>query len=179
MQMIGCWQQALRAMSSLVVAMALAATVFAGPPAVAQDNVSPSARDKAADVTDMQALRAAVKADKRAYVGSTLMLTSAEAKRFWAIYDGFQRSLETSSRRRVVALEGLLFRDKVMTNLAAKNLVTELMAIDEAEVKARRRLRNQLMRALPPIKVARYLQLEDKIQAVRDYDVASTVPLIH
>jgi hypothetical protein len=120
-----------------------------------------------------------VKADKHAYVASLLPLTSAEAKRFWPIYDAYQRNLEASSRRRVVLLEGLMFPDKAVTNLAARNLVTELMAIDEADVKARHRLRNRLMRALPPIKAARYLQLEDKIQAVRDYDIASTIPLIH
>jgi len=162
-------------MKRIAVAALVALAAFAAPIAGAQDK----AHGRPDDVTDMQALRAAVKADKRAYVDSMLTLTSAEAKRFWPIYAAYQRSLETSSRRRVVALEGLLFRDKVMTNTAAKNLVTELMTIEEAEVKARRRLRNQLMRALPSLKAARYLQLEDKIQAVRDYDVASTVPLIH
>jgi hypothetical protein len=65
-----------------------------------------------------------------------------------------------------------------MTNLAAKNVITELMTVDEAEVKARHTLRRRLMRALPPIKAAQYLQLEDKIQAVQDYDIAATVPLI-
>ena len=136
------------------------------------------AQDKASDVTDMQALRAAAKADKHAYVASMLNLTNAEANRFWPIYDTYQRTLDTSSRRRVVALEGLLFRDQEMTNLAARNVITELMAVDEGEVKARHTLRNRLMRALPPIKAARYLQLEEKLQAVRDYDIASTVPLI-
>jgi len=136
------------------------------------------AQDKTADMTDMQALRAAVKSDKHALVASMLNLTDAEAKRFWPIYDTYQRNLDLTSRRRVVALEGLLSRDKPMTNLAARNLVTELMAVDEAEVRARHTLRNRLMRALPPIKAARYLELEDKLQAIRDYDVASTVPLI-
>jgi Spy/CpxP family protein refolding chaperone len=138
-----------------------------------------SAQDRAADVTDMQALRDVVKTDKRAYVASVLSLTDAEAKRFWPIYDAYQRTLNETSRRRVVALEALLFRDKAMTNMAAKNLITELMAVDDAEEKARMRIRNRLMRALPAIKAARYLQLEDKIQAVRDYDLASTIPLIH
>ena len=158
-----------------LIAAIMIAIACASPLAIAQNKPY----DNAADVTDMQALRATVKADKRGFVASMLSLTSTEAKRFWPIYDAFQRNLEMNSRRRVVALEGLLFRDKVMTNLAAKNLVTELMAVDEAEVKARHRLRNRLMRALPPMKAARYLQIEDKIQAVRDYDVASTVPLIH
>ncbi len=136
------------------------------------------AEDKAADVTDMQALRAAIKADKRAFVASTLNLTDAEATRFWPVYDTYQRNLDLTSRRRVIAVEGLLFRDAPMTNLAAKNLITELMAVDDAELKSRRTLRNRVMRALPAIKAARYLQLEEKIQAVRDYDIATTVPLI-
>jgi outer membrane PBP1 activator LpoA protein len=156
----------------LIVVMTI---VLASPIAGAQEKP----HDKAADVTDMQALRAAVKADKRGFVASMLALTSTEAKRFWPIYDAFQRNLEANSRRRVVALQALLFRDTAMTNIAAKNLITELMAIDEAEVKARHRLRNRLMRALPPMKAARYLQIEDKVQAARDYDIASTVPLIH
>jgi Spy/CpxP family protein refolding chaperone len=157
-------------MNKLLAASVLAFAVLAAPFAIAQD--------KASDVTDMQALRAAVKSDKHALVASTLDLTNAEAKRFWPIYDTYQRNLDASSRRRVVALEALLFPDKGVTNLAAKNLITELMAVDEAEVKARHALRIRLMRALPPIKTARYLQLEDKIQAMQDYDIASTVPLI-
>jgi Spy/CpxP family protein refolding chaperone len=136
------------------------------------------AQDMTADVTDMQALRAAAKSDKHALVASTLNLTGAETKRFWPIYDTYQRNLDLTSRRRVVALESLLSRDASMTNLAARNVITELMAVDEAETRSRHTLRNRLMRALPPIKAARYLQLEDKLQAIRDYDVASTVPLI-
>ncbi len=137
------------------------------------------AQDRTADATDLQALRDAVKSDKRAYVAKMLALTDAEAKRFWPIYDTFQRTLDETNRRRNVALESLMFRENRMSNLAAKRLVTELSVIDDGEAKARRTLRNRLMRALPPVKVARYLQLEDKLQAIRDYDIASAVPLVH
>ena len=157
-------------MKRIALAALFAVAAMAAPIAFAQD--------KTADVTDMQALRAAAKSDKHALVASTLNLTDTEAKRFWPIYDTYQRNLDLTSRRRVVALEGLLSRDASMTNLAARNVITELMAVDEAETRTRHTLRNRLMRALPPIKAARYLQLEDKLQAIRDYDVASTVPLI-
>ncbi len=150
---------------------------LAAPLAIAQ--TAANAAQAAADVTDMPKLREEAKVDKRALVADTLHLTDAEAKRFWPIYDTYQRSLDETNRRRVLALEGLMFREQKMTNLAAKRLVAELMAIDDAEAKARRTLRKRLMRSLPPIKVARYLQLEDKLQAIRDYDIASTVPLVH
>ena len=156
-------------MKNLLVAVLLVSACVAVPAAQGQGKVD--------DVTDMQALRQSVKNDKRAFVESMLKLTGAEAKRFWPVYDTYQRNLDTTGRRRVVAVEGLMFRDKPMTNLAAKTYATEMLAVDEAEIKARRTMRNRVMRALPAVMAARYMQLEDKIRAVQDYDVAATVPL--
>jgi len=136
------------------------------------------AQNPAADVTDMQALRTAVKADKRAFVAATLTLTDAEAKKFWPIYDTYQRGLEAANRIRAVAIEGLLSRDKPVTDLYAKQLAGELIEADEAEVKARRTLYKSVMRALPPKKATRYLQLENKVRAVQSYDMAAAFPLI-
>ena len=158
------------ALMHLLAIPAIAAIALAAPPAFSQD--------KAADVTDMQALRDSVKSDRKAFVASTLKLTPAEEKRFWPIYDAYQRVVDQTSRRTVLAVEGELFRDKPMSNLAAKSLATELLKADEAEIKARHTMQTRVMRALPPMKAARYLQLEDKIRAMRDYDIAATVPLI-
>jgi hypothetical protein len=131
------------------------------------------------DATDLAKLRSEARHDKHALVASTLALNDDEAKRFWPIYETFQRTLTETNRRRNVALESLMFRENRMTNLAAKRLVTEMAVIDDTEAKARRTLRNRVMRALPPVKAARYLQLEDKLQAIRDYDIATAVPLVH
>ena len=141
------------------------------------------AEDKAADVTDMKALRDAVRADKKAFVASTLKLTDAEAKRFWPIYDNYQRVLESTNQQRNVAVIDLVSLDKPITDLYAKSLANDLIAADEVEIKARRTRHNRLMRGvptrvLPPRKAARYLQLEAKIRAVLDYDIAATIPLI-
>jgi len=159
-----------RVVHPIVAAVFFFAVAIAAPQAHAQERTG--------DVTDMQALRNAMKADKRAYVEKTLALTSAEAKAFWPIYDSYERVMEDTSRRRVVALKDLVFRDSPTTNLAAKNLTQELVSIYDTEAKARLRLARRVMRALPPVKAARYLQLEDKMLAVRDYDEASAVPLI-
>jgi Spy/CpxP family protein refolding chaperone len=136
------------------------------------------AQDKVADVTDMQALRAAIKADKKAFVASTMNLTSAEAKKFWPIYDAYQRSVDVGNQRRALAIEAVVAKDQSLSNLYARNLANELIANDESEIRARRTLHNRIMRALPPNKAARYLQLESKVRAVQDYDIATTIPLI-
>lgn len=140
------------------------------------------AEGSVADVTDMQALREAVRADKKAFVAATLQLTPDEAKKFWPIYDAYQRSLDMTNRERNVVVVNLIGSDKPISDLYAKNLANELIAADEAEIKARRTLHNRVMRTLPKVlpakKAARYLQLESKIRAVQAYDIAATVPLI-
>jgi hypothetical protein len=141
------------------------------------------AEDKVADVTDMNALRAAVRADRKAFVASTLALTPAEAKRFWPIYDNYQRVAEAANRRRSVAIEALVALDKPITDLYARNLANDLTGADEDEVRARRAMSNRLMRGVPtrvmaPKKAARYLQLESKIRAMQAYDIAAGIPLV-
>ena len=141
------------------------------------------AEDKIADVTDMDALRAAVRADKKGFVTSTLKLTPAEAKRFWPIYDNYQRIADAANRRRSLAVEAIVTLDKPISDLYARNLANELIAADEEEVRARRALSSRLMRGvpsrvLPPAKAARYLQLESKIRAMQAYDIAAGIPLV-
>ncbi len=153
-----------RLIAAAMVALAIASTSHA--------------QSAAADVTDMQALRQQVKSDKRALVASTMAFNDAEAKKFWPIYDAYQRSVDMASRERSVAAETLLSRDRAMSNLAAKSLATQTLSADEMEIKARRTMFNRLMRALPAVKVARYMQLESKIRATQAFDIAQAFPLV-
>ncbi|HEV8500216.1 MAG TPA: hypothetical protein VGR63_01470 [Casimicrobiaceae bacterium] len=149
-----------------LVAMALAAQ-----PAVAQK----------APPNELDAMRTALKTDKRAYVASSLALTPAQAKKFWPIYDTYQRALDTVARARAVTAEQSLNResDQALSNPAAKVFVSQVLAADETEMKARRKMYNAAMRALPASKAARYYQLEAKFRAVQAYDIAQAFPLVN
>lgn len=152
---------------TLLIAFAALALSFTGA-AQAQD----------ADLTDMPALKSAVASDKKALVTSTLDLTAAEAKKFWPLYDAYQRRLTASNTRRTKALEGVVALDKPASNLFAKKLADELTAADEDEIRARRALHNGVVKALPAKKAARYLQLEAKIRSLQAYEMASAIPLV-
>jgi len=158
-------------MRTTLLAALLAVVVAAASPAHA-------ATSSGADVTDLQALRAAVSKDKRGYVAATLTLSDAEAAKFWPIYDNYQRALEVVDRRRARAVIDLAGSDRPLSDAYAKSLSVELMSTDEAEIRARRTMQNRLMRALPARKAARYLQLESKIRAIEAYDIAASLPLV-
>ena len=158
-------------MNRLLIATAFAIAAFAAPFASAQPVSNPEA------VAELQALRAAAQKDKRALVASTLKLTDDEAKKFWPVYDAYQRDLDNFRRERNVALEEYVMRDKPMTNRYAKDFTNELLKLEEQEIKARRKMHNGVMRALPPKKAAQYLQIEQKLRAAQAYDIAVAFPL--
>jgi hypothetical protein len=156
-------------MNRNLAAVLLVVAVIASPLARAQDAVS--------GVTDLAALRTAVQADKKAFVAATLQLNDAEARKFWPIYADYQRDLEAANRQRTRALEGVIALDKPMSEPFARSLGKDLLAADEAELRARRTAQTRVLKVLPAPKAVRYMQLESKIRAVQAYDVAMAFPL--
>ena len=136
------------------------------------------AQDKPAD--NMQIFRDKIKADKKLVVATNMELTETEAKGFWAIYDEYQKDLQKINRRIANLLESYAadFRSKTLTDDKAKKLIDEALAIEQAEANLKSTYAPKLSKALPVRKVARYLQIENKIRAVVKYDLAQGVPLV-
>jgi hypothetical protein len=137
-----------------------------------------AAQDKPAD--NMQILREKIKADKKLLVASDMELTESEAKNFWPIYDEYQKELRKINQRIVKVLDSYAAdaRNKSLTDDKARKLIDEANAIEQAEVNLKTTFAPKLAKALPMVKVVRYLQIENKIRAVIKYDIAQGVPLV-
>jgi Spy/CpxP family protein refolding chaperone len=155
-------------MKKIISAALIAAAAVTAPLCAAQDNTG---------LADLAAMTQAARKDKRALVADKLALTPAEAKKFWPVYDSLQKDLTRLNRERNVSLEILANRDRPPSDAYAKQVVNDLMSIEEQEVKAMRKAANASMKALPPRKAARYMQLENKLRAVQDYEIAVAFPL--
>lgn len=157
-------------MRTTLRATVLALALALGAPAFAADNGS--------DANELETLRSAVRADKRAYVAKALQLSDAEARKFWPIYDQYQRARQGSDERRTRAIVDLVGRSEPLSDAYVRSFMNEVTFADDQEVKARRTLQRRLLRAVSPRTAARYLQLESKIRAIEAYDIATSVPLI-
>ena len=152
----------------LIAAALLATPVFAqGKPAA----------DKPAD--NMQILREKLKADKKLVVAANMELTDAEAKNFWPVYDEYQKELQKINERMAMTIVAYSkeFNAKSLTDDKAKKLLDEYLGIEESETKLKRAFIPKLSKALPGRKVARYMQIENKIRAIVKYEIAAEVPL--
>jgi hypothetical protein len=158
-------------MKQLIYAMLSAVLVLTASPAFTQGT--------AADA-NMQILRDKLKGDKKLVIAANMDLTDAEAAKFWPIYDSYQKDLQTINARLGTAIAHYadVYGSNTLTDEEAKKLITEVVAIDDAEAKLRRDYAAKLLAALPAKKAARYLQIESKIRAAVRYEIAANVPLV-
>jgi len=136
------------------------------------------AQDKPA--SNMEILRQKIKADKKLLVAANMDLTEAEAKGFWPVYDAYQADLQGLNERigKLIVRYADSYNAKTLTDDTAKSLLDEALAIEQAEVNLRQTYVPKLSAALPATKVARYLQIENKIRAVIKYELADGIPLV-
>jgi hypothetical protein len=153
-----------------MVMVMVAALVGLGIPAVAQD--------KPAD--NMQILRDKIKADKKLLVATNMELTDSEAKAFWPVYDQYQKDLAAINQRigNLIKRYAADYRANTMTDEKASKLIAEYVAIEKAEAGLKESYVPKLSKVLPPKKVARYLQIENKIRAMVKYELAGEIPLV-
>ncbi len=141
--------------------------------------VAPAFAQQAAQ-TNMDILMQKIKADKKLVVAANMELSDAEGKGFWPVYDAYQADLQALNQRigKLVMQYADLYNKKAMTDDAAKGLLNEALAIEQAEVTMRQSYVPKLGAVLPMTKVTRYLQIENKIRAMVRYELADGIPLV-
>jgi len=138
--------------------------------------VSPMAQEKPAD--NMQLVREKIQTDKKLFIAQNMNLTESEAKVFWPVYENYQKDLEKLVDKTVKLIENYSANYQTMTEEAAKELINGYLAIEGERVALMKSFLSKFRKVLPEKKVARYYQLENKIDAVVNYGLAKQIPLV-
>jgi hypothetical protein len=133
-------------------------------------------QDKPAD--NMQIVLEKIRADKKLLVAENMQLTEAEAKAFWPVYKEYQDELFLLRSRTVKLIKDYVDVYETMSNDKAKKLLEESMIIDSLGLKLRQAYLPKFRKALPEVKVVRYYQIENKINAAVNYELATNIPLM-
>ena len=157
-------------MNRLAIALTLTLAVVLAAPTMAQNT----------GTSNMDILRQKIKADKKLVVAENLNLTDAEGAKFWPVYEAYQKDLQQINERMVKAIQAYAtaYNKGPVTNEAAKPLLDEALAIDDAEAAMKRAAAPKILAALPATKAARYIQIENKIRAAIRYELAAGIPLV-
>lgn len=131
--------------------------------------------------TNMEILKEKLKADKKLLIAGNMDLTDAEAKQFWPVYDSYQKELDGINKHLGQTIKDYAdaFNKGNVPNDTAKKLLGEALSVEEQEVKLKRAYAEKLEKVLPATKVARYIQLENKIRSLIKFELAQQIPLVY
>jgi hypothetical protein len=142
--------------------------------------VAPAIAQTKPTADTMQILREKLKGDKKVVVALNMDLTEAEGKAFWPIYDEYQKDLVKINRRTAELVQRYAreYNAGALKNDEARQMTDELIDIEADEIKRKRAVVAKLNKVLTGKKMARYMQIEQKIRAVVKYELADRVPLV-
>ena len=129
----------------------------------------------------MEILLQKIKADKKFLVASNMGLTDDEGKKFWPLYDEYQKELEqvNQSIGKTIQEYADAFNKGPVPNDQAKKLMNDVLAIEDKEGNLKRHYADKIGQVLPAAKTARYIQIETKIRALVKAELAKEIPLVY
>ncbi len=135
---------------------------------------------QALEASSMDVLRSQLGLDKREVVEENVVLTESQAASFWPIYEDHQRELGTIDAGVVKLVNEYAERyvNGSITEAIARRMITEAIALDEAELALRKKTLMKLDGVIPAIEAARYLQIENKLRAVVKFELGDAIPLV-
>ncbi|MGH7390888.1 MAG: hypothetical protein ACREM3_15745 [Candidatus Rokuibacteriota bacterium] len=134
------------------------------------------AQDKPAD--NMAILREKVRADKKVVVASALELTEGEAKAFWPVYNAYQSDMVGHYDRLLALIDTYARAYDAMTDETATSLLARYLALERDHLALLNAYVSRFQKTLPAKKVARLYQVENKIRALVNYELAREIPLV-
>jgi len=138
--------------------------------------VSAQADDGEVDAM-IEELRSQIQDQREALIEANLVLTSKQREDFWPLYHKYHEKRDKLVDRRVALLTE--FRDDRIgiTTKKAEDILKEAIEIEKDIVDLKDKYRNNFVKVLLPRAALRYYQIENKIDATINYDLAKVVPL--
>jgi hypothetical protein len=126
---------------------------------------------------DVELTRAAIQVRRQALVTAAMDLESKEADAFWPLYREYRLAMAEVNDRFVKLLVGYLEAHDSLTDEAATKMLNEYLSIDRARNGVKTRFVPRFSKVMPPRKVARFYQVDNKLDAFLNAELARTVPL--
>jgi GTPase involved in cell partitioning and DNA repair len=127
---------------------------------------------------EIEAMRTVLQTERKILIMNEMTLTAEEAGKFWPIHDEYRAEVKKIGNLRVKVITDYAASYETMTDEVAKQLLDESIKFEEQLIKLKKKHVKKFRAILPDIKVTRYFQLENKLDAIIDYDLAAQIPLM-
>ena len=128
--------------------------------------------------SEAEMTKSLIENEKETIITEAMDFSETESQAFWPLYKDYKVELEEVFNRKVNLLYNYADNYGHITDENAIEMINELLDIQDKENKIRKAYLKRYLKILPARKVARFYQLENKMAAVINYDLAEIIPRV-
>jgi hypothetical protein len=129
------------------------------------------------DQGQIYAARLQLESDRAQVVADNLTLTSDEATKFWPVYHAYRGEMRAIGDRSVKLIDNFSKVYDHLQDTTASRLLNDWLGVERDRIALKSSYLSKFEAVLPARKVARYYQIENKLDAIVSYAAAGSVPL--
>ena len=121
--------------------------------------------------------REVVQTERKMIVANNMELSEEESARFWAVYNDYQQDIREVNDRRVKLVRSYIESYQTLNDAQAEEMLREFLDIETDRLSIKRSYIRKFRKALSKKKVLRFYQVDNKLDAIIDFDLAQGIPL--
>jgi hypothetical protein len=122
-------------------------------------------------------MRQDVRQQKAQIMGSVMVLSAADAAKFWPIYNEYDAALNKLNDQRVANIKDYALSYDQMTDEKADQLIKNAMAYRNQRSALLDKTYERVKQSLGAITAARFVQVENQLLEIIDLQIASQLPI--
>jgi len=144
----------------------------------AQTPAAPAA--PAADLDKLiELMRKDVRAQKSEIITKTMKFDAPQAAAFWPVYKTYEAERQALGNERLAVIQDLADHFDSLNDAKAKGLLDRSLAIEAKKVALEKRYADEFVKVLPAKTVARFFQVESRINNLINLEISSQIPLVN
>ena len=126
----------------------------------------------------MEMTREVIRTERKALVAANMQLNDTESGMFWPVYNEYQDETRKIADRRLELLKSYAYAYENLTETQAEAFLQESMEIQKARLELQQMFVPKFRKVLSPKMVARFFQIDRKLDAIIEYDLVAEIPLV-
>ncbi len=126
----------------------------------------------------IEAARKLMRTERRLIHATELALTPEESKAFWPLYNEYAANIQEIGSRKLKLITDYAENFDHITDKFANQALDESIDIEMSLMKVRKEYIDRFKRIMPSVKVVRFYQVESKLDAVVNFQLAAQIPLM-
>ena len=162
--------------SVVLMGSCLLVAVLGMQPALGQEQPK-SLDDKAQTAEEIRLTREVINNERQALVTRAMDLTPAEMQRFWPLYRQYRLAASKVGDRITTLITTYADNYQNLTDKVADKLLTEFVRLEEDRARLKAQYLPKFKKVLPPKKVVRFYQIENKLDTALLAEIGQAIPL--